>query len=543
MAKGDWTERAAEYRRRTNGVAEYAFVRARVEALWRQPRNEAAAAHYLRDTLPSGRYWVSGAGPQGQGVVAALAPRPDIEIAGFVDRRAHLFDCWEGLPVRPVSATGSDRIIVANRIWEPDMIDDLAEARVSPDRVIPVYTAEGFAAFTVPGAAEATLSRAGAVRTIIVRDTSRVGLIPEPALRLAVPAEGTIVVYMSSHANVERSAIYDWIDAEGSLSLTLRLIHRLRPETVHLSTMAQFNDLALALCPPERTWRFVFEPNDLTLVYGDALRGLVPMSREHLDRCRFAETWALRHADLTVTNCVGERWEELKCRLDGRSQPFFSAIDKQPTGDKDLGKSIHVLYAGGIPPAQARDEWKTDYRFLPLLSELAQEDGVVVDVYNAWHTMPEQDSLYLDVMAYNSPTWRYHRAKPFEQILATQYDFGWLHRGDIPRRASGEVGAGNDVLVLNKRFTAYVAAGLPVVIDDQLDAMAELIERFRAGIVLPAGPLDATSVAERLRSVDRAELSAGVARLRLHILSANRKTLDRIACLVSSPPLLPSISQ
>lgn len=530
---GDLAARFSAFRRLAEDTAEVAAVRRRVETLWHHPRDAASAARYHRRTLPSGRYLIAGAGPQGDDLAAALASRTDVEIVGFVDRKAHIFNGRGDLPVVTAADSGDLPIIVANRIWEPDMIDDLIHAGIAPDRLVATYTAEGYTAFAPPASDDDPPIPDGGVRTLIVRDTWRIGLVPEAALRRAVPPDDAFVVYTSSHPRHDRSPGYDGVHADLSIPRILRIIERLRPATVILASQPQSNDLALPLCPPDRSWRFVFEPNDITLVYGDALRELVPMSREHLHRCHLAEAWALRHADMTVTNCLGPRWTELLETLGGHARQFFSSAGIETPGTVSAGRPIRILYAGGIPQAYLRDAWKTDYRFLALLSELAGHDGIEVDVFNAHHPLPEQDARYDDVMAFAGPGLRYHRAQPFEQILAASaYSFGWLHRGDIPRRQPGEAGAGNDVMVLNKRFTAYVAAGLPVIIDDQLDAMADLVERFGAGLVLPAGPLDAGDTAARLEAADRRALAQGVTRLREHLVTANEDTLAALRALI-----------
>nr|WP_222533400.1 hypothetical protein [Azospirillum sp. 412522] len=519
-------ERFAAFHRRTEDSVEIAAARDLVTGIWRHPRDAAVAFRYHRDTLPSGRYWIAGAGPQGIDLVRALEVRTDIGILGFVDRKAHLYDGYCGLPVVPADKAADGRIIVANRVWEQDILDDMTGSGIAGDRLVPTYTAAAFDALAPSDPVD--LPDLQSIRTLIVRDTSQVSLIPEATLRHVFPADDTLVVYTSSHPAETPSPWYRSHDAALSVTRVLRLIHRLQPQTVVLATMPHFNDWVLPLCPPDRTWRFVFEPNDMTLVYGDTLRELVPISPRHLDRCRLAEAWALRHADMTVTNCQGPHWDTLLTAVRGRAHPFFSGPELAASDPPSAPgrEPLRILYAGGIPQNYLRAAWQTDYRFLPLLAALALRDDIAVDIFNAYHTQPGHDACYADLTALAGGRLGYFRARPFPEILqAAHYDFGWLHRGDIPRRRPGEAGAGNDVLVLNKRFTAYAAASLPIVIDDQLDAMAELVERFGAGLVLPAGPLDAGDVARRLQAADPAALSSGVRRLHAHLASANASTL------------------
>lgn len=529
-------ERFATFRQRVGNGPEIVRVRDHIEQIWKHARVAANGFQYHIDTLLPGHYWVAGAGLQGMELVQALARRDDVQIMGFIDRKAHLYNGYGGLPVVPAGETHGLSIIVANRVWEQDILDDLIVLGIPPDQLIPTYTAERFvnwASQTLAG-----LPVAKSLDTLIIRDTSRIGLIPEKILQDVFPAKGSFVIYTSSHPYDSSSNIYQSSSSQLGLSHIMHVIERYQPKTVLLATMPHFNDWALALCRPDRNWRFIFEPNDLTLVYGDALRELVPMSQEHLDRCRLAEAWALRYADATVTNCQGPQWERLLDKIGGRALSYFSGPRGKPAAASsqaeiptfDANVKLRILYAGGIPQNHLRFSWTTDYRFLPALTALARQDNITVDIFNAYHSQPEHDHYYRDIMELADMGLQYFRARPFDEILSqASYDFGWLHRGDIPRRQTGETGAGNDILVLNKRFTSYLAAGLPLIIDDQLDSMAELVEQFRAGIVLPTGKLNTEELAEQLRQADRVALRAGVQRLYAHIAATNTKTLAEMA--------------
>ena len=80
------------------------------------------------------------------------------------------------------------------------------------------------------------------------------------------------------------------------------------------------------------------------------------------------------------------------------------------------------------------------------------------------------------------------------------------------------------------RWTGYVSAGLPVLLDSSWGFMGDLVREYGAGIIFDSP--QATVMIETLRTTDHAALAAGAARLRSRLLTENAAALADLGALI-----------
>jgi len=251
-------------------------------------------------------------------------------------------------------------------------------------------------------------------------------------------------------------------------------------------------------------------------------------SDQAIDTSLLAELDTARRGDLVISKRREIFWPPGLGTAGAPYRHYFGgmppASPSQAPPHSAADAAIRILYAGILPRPDQQSAHPSDYDFLPLLERLAADGAFQVGLYNQMHDSPDQDRSFQNYIdRYRTGHVRYHRRVPYDKLLeeATSFHFGWLCR------QAGDERIPDTRLVFGQRFTGYVFAGLPVLVDPGWEAMAELTTRFGAGLVLPEAA-DAETVAGRIAGADLPALKRGVAALRDYMTKHNIDVLETI---------------
>jgi len=151
---------------------------------------------------------------------------------------------------------------------------------------------------------------------------------------------------------------------------------------------------------------------------------------------------------------------------------------------KTCGFPMKLVYAGVIAPSCVPYEIYGDIQLRPVIDMLLEQD-FIVDVY-ANDLMQFED--HYDEYRYLSATCSrfgfYQRIHPDDvSSVLTDYHFG-LMVYDFTRT---KVGRKHFETILPTKMMTYIEAGIPIIISEELKAVADIVEKYSLGIVVTKG--------------------------------------------------------
>jgi len=482
------------------------------------------------DELPSGRILIHGAGTHSRVLLDLLRCRPGIRVEGVVDRMAGTVDSFEGLPVvSPVEAARAsvDYILLSHTSAESEMAEALGRAGMESARVVPIYAHPAYRrlAWNARGKTLDGLSRRS-IDTVIVTCAPNVIVADADLARVADPTR-TLQLYFGRDGAAVPGDTFETISIGESLDLLRGALELLRPNAVIVRSILYKNFLGALV----RRWMpnavVIHELYDYAVCWPDAdLASLFGLSPSTIRMLRLSEFCGGQDIDLRISKRAGPDWDKISRRCAAPYRLHYPLV-REPPPETAGGPGADFVYAGFLPAPSFLRHYRSAYNFMPIMEAVCERGGLRGDVYNAAHFAGAGDTLYAEYLrdfGGDGPV-RYHRRLPYDMLLAEmgRCGWGWLadrHDGFFIDRRVG----------ICNRWTGYLSAGLPVVLDAGWTLMADLQRRFDAGIV--ADSLDPSDLAERVRTADRARLAAGAGRLRRHLLEHNADTLDLLADVI-----------
>ena len=498
------------------------------------PRDLDVARDFLRRSLPPGELLVHGAGTHTAALLEQLASLPGIRLVGVVDKYAAKFDGFHGLPVfTPEDARSLrfDRILLSNELWEEAMRSSLVEAGVGTERIRSIYADPRYETLTegVSERALAELPEPGSHPYVIVdfvRDNQRV--VGDETLERVLPAARTVRLFSERHRVAQgpfRSHGF-----RHSHRLLLEMLRRLRPRAVYLRTFTEDNPVGalvrrflpeVALFHELYDWGLTIEPRFLREVYGHCERSI-----ERVLTCELA---SLRTSTFVVTKRGGSEWERVTEECGGEHASYFPQLVAAagPSVKSGEARPLRLVYAGNLPEPKTLDIDMVGALF-PLFRKLAAAADVEISVFNGSHRSSQDDDRFAPYAREATDRIRYQGARPYEEIVRenARNDYGWMY---FPRR---EIDFIDEPVLISNKFTGYVSAGLPVLIDDGWTYMASLVREFDAGVVVPMREPD--ELIRCLTRVDPARHRRGMLALRAHLLKHNEDVVDRLGDAVAA---------
>ncbi|MDR4509100.1 MAG: tetratricopeptide repeat protein [Candidatus Brocadiaceae bacterium] len=169
-----------------------------------------------------------------------------------------------------------------------------------------------------------------------------------------------------------------------------------------------------------------------------------------------------------------------------------------------------LVYTGIVAPSGGDKATTGQEQFQPLINEITKQN-----IYLSMYYNPEtgiNDSRYAEYfeLSKTNKYFQFNTSLPYHMLPneISKYDYGiMIHdvRGTAYSKANFEVS------MANKLFT-YLEAGLPLIVGDTYEAVANFVKEYSVGIIVD--PTDLSNLSEKLRSVDYQQLKANVIRAR-----------------------------
>lgn len=500
----------------------------------RSAADQETARRFLisRKLPPDTQVLLYGAGTQTARLLGWLE-QAKIRPVAVVDRRAADIGTFQGLPTLPVEEAGRiacDIALVAHPIHEADMVDRLISVSFPPSRIMRLFSDPDFTARTVAERSTALLAKISPNIQYIVVGSDKWSIVSDENLACCLPPSQTMKIHWNPWETFAESTVFPTLDSGGSLEAVIRTLRALQPKLVYLRTTLSTNWAAPLIRKALPGGRLVHEMYDVSSILPEPmLKDWIAMNQEAIDAAAAAERLSFRFQDLIISKRAGPAWDALLSGVSDRYRCFMGSMpETEPLAvDEPFTPPLRILYAGIIPRPEDLGKHPGDYNFIEMLEELADDPEVSIDLYNMLDEGGEESPFASYGTRFAQTGVNYHARVTVERIghASSSSHVGWLYR---PQAPDGGIEAAS---VLGQRFTAYIFAGLPVILDDGWSMMAQLVMNFRAGLVAPRNRPE--QIARLLRDTDWASMRCGAQAMAAYFRAENRETLDRIAKLIA----------
>lgn len=499
-----------------------------IERLYGAPRDPALVESFLSSQIPEGRLLVYGAGTHTPPVLDVLRRQPRSTIVGVVDRMAEQLESFEGYDVfTPQEAIrlNYDYILLSHGTYEDEMLELLLALGVSAQQIIPIYIHPAFHEFANRMVPERFRRLAGRrVDTLIVSCTPTV-VVPDWELAAIFPPDRTLNLHLGRPDSFDPSGLFETLDLHESLHDLSWIIRETQPKSIYIRSIAYKNYLGYWVKQRFPKITVIHELYDHAIVWRDHdLERLFGLTKRTIARLRLTEYAGAQVCDLIISKRGGPDWASV---LEGSSAPYRLFFPMM----RDIGAPIDpnprgLVYAGFLPAPAFLAQFKNGYDFLSIMQEVCGKQGIEASLYNAAHLGPDADRIYAAYLdAYRDGLLKYRRRLPYEALLQEMqgFSYGWLCDKVHEFQADRYVGICN-------RWTGYVSAGLPVIIDAGWRLMADLTRSYGAGLIVEHA--EAGLIVQAMDSANHEALRQGSRQLRAHLLHHNAQTCAAIAKVV-----------
>lgn len=500
-----------------------------LELLFGAPRDFDVTAAFLRETLSGGRWLIYGAGTHTTLVLDVLERLPNIRVVGIVDRLAERLGQFRGYDVispEDIHKIAYDGILLSHGSYEDEMQERLTAAGVPAERVVAIYANPAFHRLAAPATARRIKRFAGRRFDALVVRCSPLSVIPDEALASVLPPDRTLRVYMGRGGMDDPGGPFESVDFDESLTALAALIRQTRPKIVVMQCIIYKNYLSYWLKARFPDLAVIHEAYDMAVWWRDHdLQALFGMTPRTIARLRLCERAASQTCDLVVSKRGGPLWDRLVGDCAAPHRLFFP-MAREPaaaTGEADAGPGSGLVYAGFLPAPAFLSGFKNGYDFLGIMEQVCQATGMTADLYNSSHMGPDAERIYAPyIERYRDGPLFYRRRLPYGALVERMggFAFGWLC--DVVNEFQADRHAG-----ICNRWTGYVSAGLPLLLDAEWRLMADLTVQYGAGVVVERA--DPGVITAAIAKADMPAARAGCRRLRRHLLDHNVRILADVA--------------
>lgn len=503
-----------------------------IEFLQGAPRNPSLVEDFLNQEVPEGRLLVYGAGTHTPPVLEVLQRRRRNTIIGIIDRMGEHLKTFQGHSVfTPQEATllPYDYILLSHGTYEDEMLESLRELGVPSRRIISIYTHDSFRKL----ARQTAEKRLGqfllrSFDTFIISCTQTV-IVPDRELAAILSPDRTLNIHFGRPDSFDPSGPFETINLHESLDDLAYLIECIRPRNIYVRSIAYKNYLGYWLKKRYPEVKVIHELYDHTVVWPDRdLKNLFGLTQRTIRRLRLTEYAGAQFCDLIISKRGGPDWASILQESTAPYCLYYPMVQSPGPILESTGEATPsgLIYAGFLPAPAFRAQFKNGYDFLSTLEKICSNQKIRACLYNAAHVGPDADRIYAPYLDTYRGTAEmpveYCRRLPYETLLKEMQSFayGWLCDKVHEFQADRYVGICN-------RWTGYVSAGLPVIIDSGWRLMAELTRSYNAGLVVDDA--DASQIIAAMRKADPRVLRQGSQQLRSHLLRHNDGTQAVIA--------------
>ena len=491
-------------------------------------RDTNVLEQFLSSNLPAGTYYLYGAGTQSRQVREILEGQNDIQIEGFIDQHALKLGGIDGLPVYAVDeylerlVRDIQGIIVCHATREPEMINCLHQCGIDEKLIWPVYTSNAIRPISEKRIVELLEENADlfSKKIDVVAISTLAHQYSVVSIEQLVELAGNKKVLHLSFGRPEFSvsdprSFSDLQIETLNLSLSVRFLETIL-EKVHPSTIVatlsphsdgEFLPVFLEKRHPQAMKLYQFY--DMAgLFRSDRLKTSHGYSDEYIALARLGDFTACTSKALVISKNGGDLWDRLAATFTADSVSYFPGLDDSVCDQHSVETDvIKVVFAGSM--SGWRDEREapehTDLNYMDYFQYLEADPAISLDMYNVAHVDETSDaafSVYLQKFGDHNARVRYFRRVAQQTLIErmAHYDIGWLLcHNDTPDFYQPI----SKVAMANK-MTAYLQAGLPIVMDKSYRFMSQLIEDSGAGFT--ASWEDRSSIPDRLKDCNFQEM-------------------------------------
>ncbi|WP_420244930.1 hypothetical protein [Roseiterribacter gracilis] len=504
----------------------------RLQAWYGAARDPAVRRSFVRDHLPGGDILVSGAGLHTPGLLADLEARPDIRVRALVDRLAATRREVYGLPVvtpDEAAAEKFDYVLLSHTSFEPEMTRQLVAAGVAPARIKPIYSSDAYQGLVAARPPRPVPDRSFDAIVVTTHSNTIVG---DAELAGPFPPDRTLVCYMGRVETATGIPGYAWLDLQESIDDLVDVIRRVRPRVVYVRLgLLSKNYIPMYLKARVPDVRVIVEFYDVSASWRDQdALDLFGLDDTSLRMMRLCELATFESTDLVISKRGGPEWDRIVGSLSSPYELFFPQVRMAGEQQQRPATELRRLaFAGVLLPLHVLASMtQVGFVFLDVLDQLGATGRYEIDLFNSLHVPLAQEEYASYEAKYATGAVRYHPRLSYPDLMSRLggYDFGWMCEVDPPAQIDRRVSVCN-------RFTGYLSAGLPPILDDSWSFVSQLVREYRAGITV--SKVNPQTVDAALQAHDPNELRAGLGRLRTHMLAANDKVIERIARVADEP--------
>lgn len=517
-----------------------------ISEIYVAPRTFDLCKEFVLHHIPGGRIYLYGAGTHSASLLPILEKRHDIKLLGIVDMRGgpelNEFFGYEVISPDDLPGLKFDYVLLSHVDREPEMGAVLLNLGFDDQRIRRIYSSQDYINFCIshkelwPSLPE--LKRAD---TIIVSTASpRNCLIPNDVLQDVFAKENTLEFFMGRQSEWSDGGGFKKVNLYQSLMLLDEVVRSTQPKIIYFrnTVQASLPSLSMYLQKQYPNVLVIHETYDLGCFIEDyRLKTLWGFSDESIQLARLSEVYSFRYGKTVVHKNNGNLWDKFSSRCEADLLPYFPGVSHVaqdvPRGKAKSSSQISIAYPAGLSPygGIVSPDIRITLEWIATIQNVSEAEDVNVHLYNHYHRSSDDAPFfkyYIDRFAGTSVN--YHSYVPHAQMLKeiSQFDFGWLYFEESPtlmRENLWRIGLPN-------KFTDYVQAGLPTIVTDMFVCVAELVEKYNAGIVIPAN--NPRLISEKIKSADVGALREGTEKLRYDMCKGNQRTLKQLSQLVSS---------
>lgn len=194
------------------------------------------------------------------------------------------------------------------------------------------------------------------------------------------------------------------------------------------------------------------------------------------------------HADGIINSLDGEIFETKILKHQKNALQYFNYVSSSYMVFKDISLQlpIRLCYAGGVFPSSANEVMWEDIKmikvFKPLLAQNFQ-----IKAYMSFNSAPIKSGQYDDYLMLQKENKQFEifEPLPIEEFLKNIADlhFGLMIYDFKKTKEYGILEEHLSSVVPSKLFT-YLSAGIPVIVSEELEAVARLVRKHHLGIVV-----------------------------------------------------------
>lgn len=483
---------------------------------------------HLGSLLPPGDCWIYACSTHSEAILDIVRENPAVRLAGFVDANAGNIGTFLGYPVitpQELADRSFGHVLVGHLHHETVFAEALAALGIEAEKIVRVYGNPTYWKAAIDHyRADLATRYPGPFETIIVTNNSVV--VGDEQLSEVFDKDSVLVLYYGPPGLCPATP-FPVVETGASLDLMYRMLEHYAPTAIYVRTFFDRDCIVHTIRRKFPRATLIHELFDLSVVFPDELlTRWNGWDARTIHALRCAEWDSFRTSDFVISKRGGSCWDKILAPFDVPYATAFSRLNGADEAAPAPDGSPKIAYAGYLSPEPRH--LGGYYDLYPCFEALTADGDITVDIYNAGHLPGAHcDSVYGHYLARDhGGRINYHRAMDYGALIdrLAGYHFGWLYN------ERSETYIHDAAVTIPGRLTGYVSAGLPVILDDEFEFLADLIRRFNAGIVVPGGRTDL--IAGLVRQADHAALREGVRCLRAYMREQNRETFDRLRRLV-----------